>query len=139
MQIDKTTGKYILNKQEKEFLLKNKDKKISETAELFNKKYNFLLSYRWISSFYNKRGIYKKRKEHNIYKTNSEKIEFKKGCKYGIYEISIDNNNKKKYERFIGNFNHLKTYKHHILFEGKNGVRESFLNNRQLYRFEKVS
>lgn len=73
MQIDKTTGKYILNKQEKEFLLKNKDKKISETAELFNKKYNFLLSYRWISSFYNKRGIYKKRKEHNIYKTNSEK------------------------------------------------------------------
>lgn len=139
MKIDKTTGKYILNNQEKEFLLKNKDKKISETAELFNQKYNFLLSYQWISSFYKKRGIYKKGKEHNIYKTNSEKIEFKKGCKYGIYEISIDNNNKKKYERFIGNFNHLKTYKNHILFEGENGVRESFLNNRQLYRFEKVS
>ncbi len=138
MQIDKTTGKYILNKQEKEFLLKNKDKKISETAELFNKKYNFLLSHGWISSFYKKRGICKKGKAYTIYKVNSEKIEFEKGCKYGIYEISADNKDN-KYEQFIGNFKHLETYEHHILFEGKNGVRESFLNNRQLYRFEKVS
>ena len=137
MKIDKT-GKYILNNQEKEFLLKNKDKKIKEIAELFNQKYNFLLSYQWISSFYNKRGICKKGKAYTIYKSNSEKIEFEKRCKYGIYEISTDNNNKKS-ERFIGNFKHLETYEHHILFEGKNGVRESFMNNRQLYRFEKVS
>lgn len=136
MKIDKA-GKYILNNQEKEFLLKNKDKKIKEIAELFNHKYNFLLSYQWISSFYNKRGICKKGKAYTIYKVNSEKIELKKGCKYGIYEISTNNN--KKSEQFIGNFKHLETYEHHILFEGKNGVRESFLNNRQLYRFEKVS
>ncbi|SFE89885.1 hypothetical protein [Peptostreptococcus sp. D1] len=141
MKIDEV-GKYILNKQEKDFLIKNKDKSYDEIIEKFNKKYNCNVSKCWLLQFYYKQGIHRgsKNKASAIiyHKTNSEKLEFVEGSRYKVYETSIDNRNK-LVAKFIGKFKHIHTYKHIILFEGKNGIRESFMNNRQLYRFEKVS
>lgn len=141
MKIDEA-GKYILNEKEKEFLIKNKDKPYDEILEGFYKKYNCTVSKGWLTQFYYKQGIHRgsKNKFRAViyHKTNSEKFEFEKGGRYKVYETSVDNKNN-LIAKFVGKFKYIQTYKHHILFEGKNGVRESFLNNRQLYRFEKVS